>query len=455
MVSLVMILLVGFAALTVDGGYLFWTRTQLQATADAACLAGAAKIPANNGTLSVLEEADVIAEALAYVEKNMAATAYGTVLASSDSIFGYWDNDGTHGAARTFYPEGSLPPGTSLDALTLITRQDTNNGNSVSLFFAPVLGIDEMEVVTAAACWSDDGDGKQACILSLHPTFEGAIEMSGTNVIDLGDCGIAAHSNSEGLDFKISGTTDLTVGEVCVKGDPGVDQSGTVTWHPGPEVINTRCRPPQDPLRGVPEPSVGACNVTDFVVSAENETHILSPGVYCNGIEIAGNNATIDFLPGVYILKGGAGLIISGSNGEFTGDNVMFYNTHDSGSYGNIDFAGSSNIFDFSAPTPGAFADADTYAGILFFQDRDASPGDFLWKLAGASNDSTFDGVIYMPDQEVQFSGDADITGPCGPKIISSTVTFNGNSITFPIVGSGCASDFVDIPLGEMLVLVM
>ena len=38
-VALLSVVLIGFAALAIDGGYLYWTRTQLQVAADAAALA--------------------------------------------------------------------------------------------------------------------------------------------------------------------------------------------------------------------------------------------------------------------------------------------------------------------------------------------------------------------------------------------------------------------------------
>ena len=64
------------------------------------------------------------------------------------------------------------------------------------------------------------------------------------------------------------------------------------------------------------------------------------------------------------------------------------------------------------------------------------------------------DGVIYAPSQLVEFSGDASISGACGVKIISKTISLNGSSITFPSPGNDCASDSVGIPLGTQFVLV-
>ena len=448
-VGLSLIVIIGVAALAIDGGYLYWTRAQLQATTDSAALAGVAMVPGNDGTLTAQEKDDIVDEAKSFAQKNMRISQYGTVLATAGVIPGHWDAGGDFGAARTFYPINNLPGGADIDAVKTIARRDTLNGNPVNLMFASILGFSETNVGATAIAWAGPGDG-QACILSLHPDLDGAIEMSGTNDLDLDNCGIALHSTSDKA-MKISGTVDLEVGEVCVKhSTQGVEESGTVTWDPNPPDIENDCDPPNDPLAGVAPPDTSGCDHTDFKVDVGFSVVTLDPGVYCNGIELSGSNIDVTFNPGDYVLKDG-GLKISGSDSTISGSEIMFYNTDNGGSYGNIDISGSSNTtnIDFSAPTSG------TYAGILFFGDRSSSEGDFLWKLAGASDSVTMDGVVYMPTQLVEFSGDANLTGPCGVKIISRTIKFNGNDVTFPAPGGGCAADNVSIPLGTQFILVL
>ncbi len=446
-VCLSLIVIIGVAALAIDGGYLYWTRAQLQATTDSSALAGVAMVPGNNGTLTAQEKDDIVDEAKSFAQKNMRISQYGTVLANADVIPGHWDADGDFGAARTFYPFNNLPGGADIDAVKTIARRDTLNGNPVSLMFASILGFSETNVGATAIAWAGPGDG-QACILSLHPDLDGAIEMSGTNDLDLDNCGIALHSTSQKA-MKISGTVDLEVGEVCVKhSTQGVEESGTVTWDPNPPDIENDCDPPNDPLAGVPPPDTSGCDHTDFKVDQQNQIVTLDPGIYCKGIELSGSNINVTFNPGVYVLKDG-GLKVSGSDGTITGSEIMFYNTDDGGSYGDIDFSGSNNTINISAPTSG------TYAGILFFGDRSSSEGDFLWKIAGGTNTVEMDGVIYMPTQGVEFSGNSILSGPCGVKIIANTIKLNGNSATFPTPGNGCASDNVGIPLGTKFMLVL
>ena len=411
--------------------------------ADAAALAGVVALPANTGTLDTTEQNTVVGEARSYAQKNMSLANHGNIVATSDVKPGHWEPD-----TRTFYALSDIPTGENADAVKVIARRAQVNDNPLDLFFAGVIGFNQTDVTAKAIAYAGPGSG-EACILSLDPTLDGAIEMSGTNVLDLGGCGIALHSTSD-KGFKISGTSSLSAGEVCMAGGPGIEQSGTVTWVPSPADLQANCDPPADPLATLAAPVVDAgCDAahTDRVFNTAGAIEVLAPGTYCGGLEFSGNNMAITLLPGNYVLKGG-GLKISGNNISIAGTGIMFYNTDDAGSYGNFDFSGSSNTINFTAPTTGE------YAGVLFFGDRTSTSGQFLWKIAGGNNTVNMDGVIYAPSQLVEFSGNSVIGGPCGVKVISKTIKLNGNSNTYPSPGNDCASDNVGIPLGTQFVLV-
>ena len=70
-VAFSMVLLLGVAALALDASSLYVTRNRLQATADAAALAGAFQLP---------DEAAASAEPLIYADKNMPFADHGDVL---------------------------------------------------------------------------------------------------------------------------------------------------------------------------------------------------------------------------------------------------------------------------------------------------------------------------------------------------------------------------------------
>ncbi len=437
-VAVSMAMIAGFSALAVDMGYLYSMKNRLQATADAAATAGASQLG--------VDEATVKAEATAYAAKNMPAGDHGTVLTDADVVLGHWDN-----ATREFIPMGTgaacanpvaLETDTTclaIDAVSVTVRRAEANGNPAPLYFAAVLGREQIDVVASAIARVDTTTG-DVCMLVLHPNLDGALEMSGTNVLEANDCGIVVHSTSEKA-FKLPGDVDLELEFVCVVDDVGVEQSGPITWIPDPpgdSVIKTNCSPPPDPFASMPDPPVGVCDFDDYVISSAFSNVTLNPGVYCGGMTFSGDSSTITFNPGIYILKGG-GMLFSAANNIVTGSEVMFFNTDNGGTYGNIEFSGGGTDVELSAQTSG------TYAGFLFYQDHDAAPGDFFFNVNGNVL-ADFDGVIYMPDQLVEFSGNSALNVPCGPKIIAYTVKFNGNNGTFGGV-PGCASNLAEITI--------
>ena len=419
-VALSLVVILGVAALAVDASFLYSLRAQLQATADSAALAGASQLPDDDETTEA---------AVLYAGKNMPSATHGTVLAAADVTLGRWDDE-----TRTFDSAG-VP----VNAVQVVARRAETNDNAAELYFARVLGFHETDVNTAAVAWNG-GRGDEFCILSLEPSDAGAFTASGTTDLDLGECGIGVTSAHATQAFKLPGTVAITAGLICVDG--GDDQGGSVTLIPGPEILETGCTPPEDPLADLPTPTVGSCDfgtdVTPYSFSGSGvPVAALLPGVYCGGIEFSGSNLDVTFEPGIYILAGG-GMKFSGGNNTYTGDGLMFYNTDSAGyTYGDIDFSGDSTV-NFTAALTG------TYQGVLFFQDPSpaSAASGVKFKVAGTVT-ANLDGVIYFPDHLVQYSGTVTLGNPCGPKIVSRWVDFNGTDASFG--GEGCASDKVFI----------
>ncbi len=168
-VALMLVMLLGVAALTIDMGFLWVLRNRLQSTADASALAGASQLTKTpDPTL-------VKAEAVAYAQKNMPIGGHGTVLTDPDVVLGHWHGKEHHDPAapdlRTFIPKGTPngtpkgttggpgPPGQacsnpvpsiknknclSTNAVQVTTRRAEANGNAAPLALASVLGIRKM-----------------------------------------------------------------------------------------------------------------------------------------------------------------------------------------------------------------------------------------------------------------------------------------------------------------------
>ena len=166
-VALMLVMLLGVTALTIDMGFLWVLRNRLQSTADASALAGASQLT------KTPDSALVKTEAVAYAQKNMPPGGHGTVLADADVVLGHWHGKDHHAPGdpdlRTFIPKGTTgppePPGQacsnpvpqiknknclSTNAVEVTTRRAEANGNPAQLFLAGILGIREADVVTKA-----------------------------------------------------------------------------------------------------------------------------------------------------------------------------------------------------------------------------------------------------------------------------------------------------------------
>ncbi len=186
-VALMLVMLLGVAALTIDMGFLWVLRDRLQATADAAALAGAAQLPV---------EVDAKSGAVNYANKNLPPGAHGKILCTagvpladcpdggSDVVLGHWEG----APARTFTchtagrsdPTCPKPADETTNAVKVTIRKAQANGNPAQLFFARVLGIQTADVVTEAiAEWYGEDNCLQEGVIAggvLHFGLEVTIQ---------------------------------------------------------------------------------------------------------------------------------------------------------------------------------------------------------------------------------------------------------------------------------------
>lgn len=126
---------------------------------------------------------------------------------------------------------------------------------------------------------------------------------------------------------------------------------------------------------------------------------------------------TATFEPGVYYIDNGDMYIAA--NASLTAIDVTFVLTGDDASdVGNFEIAGQADVV-IEAP------DSGTYAGMAVVQDPIAdSIGDNVF-VGGAGQQ--IDGVLYFPNQHVEFAGGNDAVDGC-VQIIARTVEFTGTS---------------------------
>lgn len=137
LVAISLVMLLGFVALAVDGGYIYVSRAQMQRAVDASALAGA----------SALVEAEDLATARAFEAAGRNAVG-GTPVSEQEAtvIIGSWE-----GSTREFYP-ASEDDGISPNAVRVVgTRL------AVPLFFARVMGSDTTDVIKDAIALARGG----------------------------------------------------------------------------------------------------------------------------------------------------------------------------------------------------------------------------------------------------------------------------------------------------------
>ena len=147
--ALSLVLLLGIAALAIDGSYLYVARNQLQIAVDAAALVGAVELQ--------LDSDEVKDRAMAYAAKN---EVFGrpVALKPGDIEIGYWDSQ-----LRIFTPVGGGGGGPA--AIRVTGRLTEERGNPVQLFFAGILGHHSADVVASAVAASEGGDNSWDVIL--------------------------------------------------------------------------------------------------------------------------------------------------------------------------------------------------------------------------------------------------------------------------------------------------
>lgn len=373
--AIVFPVLLGSAGLGVDFSYWMMHKRNLQTAVDAAALAAAWE--GTQGNIELMEGA----------ARNEAANNGVNFDAVSTFEFAY-DND------------------TGVVDVTI--RENTTSW--LGTFFS---GDSKVAAYAAAQVFTSEGD---YCILSLDNSATGAIKTSGSAVIDQPRCGLAANSRSNEA-LQIGGSADVTIGNISLRGGYNISGGSGSFWY---ENMYTRMPQVADPYVDLEVPEYTPC--TRGQVQKGNhytKSATLSPGVYCGGINITGNN-DIHFEPGVYILDGGDFSTIGG--GSLYGDGVTFILTNSGeGEYGSVNISGGRNVY-FGAPNEG-----EVMEGVVFYQDRNAPTSSSANNKLTGTSELILDGVAYFPSQGVEFGGN-DMTGtPTCSKVIAKTVTLSGN----------------------------
>jgi len=316
-------------------------------------------------------------------------------------------------ALNTFNANLNAKLATNVNATFQLTSNRAYTGSvsaTVPSNFLGVLGVSGINIGTSGTATVPPSTGGYYCVMALNRTAQAALQLTGNASITINapKCVIQVNSSSASAVTQ-NGNTVIRSVENCFVG--GVSTVGNSTLSPAPDAT---CKPIPDPFANYPRPTVGNCDFTNYKLSG-NKTATLQPGVYCGGMDFSGP-VNVTFAPGLYVIKDG---VITETGGTFTGNGVSFFLT---GYNTSLQLSGQADwhlVAAASGPLP----------GFAIFLDPDGPSG-----LAGSTSSLSgqselyFEGIVYLPKQEVTVSGNASAFAPSPyTSYIGDTLRFVGN----------------------------
>jgi Putative Flp pilus-assembly TadE/G-like len=364
-VALMLVVLLAFAALVVDVGLNWAARTQAQAAADAAALAGVIALPG--------DPAAAVEDVRYYLNANVPGLA-GTP---------GWEHNGTDadGDITCWTPPAEVPPpGTHGCQFGDTAIQVITPPLQVDYAFAGVFGANGNQIkALAAAVRGPPVTGPTPCAICLQDRHAPqALSVTANGDVTVANAGVMVNSDhSQAAVLRSSG--DLTADWIGVVGGFTTISSGRFTPTP-----DTGLGPLPDPLADLltPDQLDSLPNQGSVTVGSANQA--IDPGVYDTIAVTGGGDLILD--PGTYVVTGGLTL----SAGAVVGAGVTIYlacagyPTPCSGPGAGFSQTGSGQYLAIPPVT-------GPYQGLALFADRgNTAPLNFT-----GSGASTFTGTIY------------------------------------------------------------
>jgi len=400
--SLIMLLLVFFAALVIDTGFMVVTRGQLQTAADAAALAGAQVIRQSEDDARDKAAEIGLLNSAAGVMLQLDANAANS--ADGDIVVGTYDS-----STRTFTPTTTSPNAVMVNA----RRTEASANGAVQLIMADMMNSTFVDADIQAYAVATVGAGFGAGVIALNEDEPCSFDIKGTAGSLIVDGGVIYVNSDDASAACHSGKPYLDADGVYSAGgfDNGFEEQVN---YDGP--LYPGSNPIADPLAELPEPvydpasSLGTVNVTS------GDIVNIGPGYYDGGITM--HNGELNLTPGVYILDG-AGLDING--GTLNAEGVIFYIAG-----GPVDIRGNM-LGEITPPDeelygyPGS-PDITPYAdsGVSIFQGRTNTSDSRI--LGTATMD--LEGTMYFPVAEIEIGGNST---SFGNGLIADTILAHGN----------------------------
>ena len=289
----------------------------------------------------------------------------------------------------------------SAATITLLTVDEPRSGErlvasaqaTVASHFAALFGQDGTTVgVQATARFSVDAFGPdarpRACILLLDPSAPQALQMrSGADIVGR-RCEVHVRSSAAQA-AAFEGDVRLMAARICIAG-PGYLELGTNRLGP----VETGCNAARDPFaNAIPAPASLACDHTDRDFTAAGPSLAISPGVYCGATRFAPGQA-VSLAAGLYVLRSGPFVLPAGAS--LAGTDVSF---HFADRAAKFDLSGAVRLT-LSAPRAGGRRD------VLMDEPGGLAPSHFEITTAAPH---ALAGLIRLPSRNATLRGAAAI----------------------------------------------
>ncbi len=412
-VALCLVVLVGFMAVTMDGGVLMSDRRQAQAAADAAALAAASDLyqqqvtsypnnPGRDGTSGTAK-----ASALTTAAANGYSSSYVTVNVAS----------GTYSEGAN---AGQALPNGYAEVIVL---------GSQSRGFSSIFGVGSLSVHARAVARGLYSQGNGNSILCLNATAKNAFSIAATNTnVTCAGSIIVDSTDADAMDATGSNAYCKAPVYYVTGG-----YAGASYWEDlnGNQLAPKTSQPvTPDPLSGLAYPDPTTLTLqnsgTRTVMATEPQPVVLNPGLY-GGISIQ-SGATAILNPGIYYMAGSG---FSVSTASVTANGVLIFNgpkTVGGTTTKAFTITGGSS-FTMSPMTTG------TWAGITLFQERNSTPQMIV--TAGSQMDVT--GTFYAAAATTKITGNslANTHVTIGSQYICDIFVIAGGSFNIGSVGTG------------------
>jgi hypothetical protein len=383
-------ILLGVAGLAVDVAAWQAQKRSIQTTADAAAFAGANELVRSHDKTN----------------REDGATAAAELAAAMNSYVDPDDGDPDPDALTINIPPRYGEFAGATNAVEAIVRRP------VPTFLAGLVFDGPAHVSARAVAHADYG---KYCVFALNPTQPNALKVSGGANLNL-NCGVYVNSDGSG-DNALSSPGGGCINATVIRAAGPYNKSGCYNPKPFEKTAPLITPNPFEGMFPVPSEATDPCDGIGNTVVNNGEIFELDSGRHCNKITVQ-NGGELVLKDGVHVFDGAALTIHGLVHGEVGGDGVNLYYPPGTGSNDALDMASDAEVH-LAAPTD----PSNPLANVLIYVDEDA--GGNVEHTVTAQSTSTLSGMIYMPGQDIKFSGGSNTEGV---MIVADEIDLSGQA---------------------------